>query len=70
MSPGSADLNLTLVRAADDRGRNITPPFASYMGEGLFSFGLLDSSTPKTVTLTFAVQKPRFVEFLVKPRQL
>jgi hypothetical protein len=69
MSPISDDLNLTLVRATDDRGRNITPPFATYMGEGLFSFGLLGTATPQKVSLTFAVQKPRFVEFLVKPRR-
>jgi hypothetical protein len=70
MSPVSDNLMLTLLRATDDRGRDVTPPFSTYLGGDRFSFSLFGAAFSKRVNLTFAVQKPRFVEFLARPARL
>ena len=66
-SPVPDDLRLTLVRAIDDRGRDVTPGFATRMPDGTLIFGLPGAADHSHVRLTFAVQRPRTVEFLVKP---
>jgi len=66
-SPAPDDLRLTLVRAIDDRGRDVTTGFATRMGDGTLSFGLPGAADHSHVRLTFAVQRPRSVDFLVKP---
>jgi hypothetical protein len=67
MSPPSDDLQLALFRAVDDRGRDVTPGSATLMPDGFLSFELPGGGGAKRVSLTFAVQKPRAVEFVVKP---
>jgi hypothetical protein len=67
MSPPSDDLQLTLSRAVDDRGRDVTPAFGTWMPDGFLSFDLPGAAGAKRVSLTFAVQKPRAVEFLISP---
>jgi hypothetical protein len=67
MSPMSGERRLTVVRAIDDRGKECTPAYATLMPGGFLTFGLPGATGAKRITVTFAVQKPRVVEFLVKP---
>jgi len=67
-SPGADNLRLSLVHAIDDRGRDVTPGFASLGNDGTLSYGLVGAADHSHVSLTFAVQRPRTVEFLVKPQ--
>ncbi len=62
-----AAVRLVLARAVDDAGRVIAPGKVHYGGSGRYSFVLKTAPGAKTVDLTFALQKDRFVEFLVKP---
>jgi hypothetical protein len=66
-SPVPDDLRLTLGRTIDDRGRDVAPGFATRMGDGTLIFGLPGAADHSHLRLTFAVQRPRSVEFLVKP---
>jgi hypothetical protein len=66
-SPAADDLRLTLVRAIDDRGHDVTPGFATRMPDSTLSFALPGAADHTLVSLTFAVQRPRTVQFLVKP---
>jgi hypothetical protein len=75
MSPASGDLRVTLVRAIDERGGDVIRSGARFMygnsggayGKGDLIFHLWDAAQAKRLTLTFAVQRPRVVEFVVKP---
>jgi len=70
VSPPSPGLQLTLLHAADDRGRRITAfgGLPSSLGGGKYRF-LVDRMPPgaRTMNLLFAMHKNRFVEFLVAP---
>ena len=43
------------------------PEFCTLMPDGFLSYELLGGAGAEQVSLTFAVQKPRAVEFQVKP---
>jgi hypothetical protein len=65
--PVAQKLNLKLLQATDDQGREVTTPFGSAWA-GHFS---LDFPNPRqdirTLNLKLALHKSRFVEFTVKP---
>jgi hypothetical protein len=72
------DLWISLVRAVDDRGRAIslprTPETFSYFGwtspiQTQFRLPLLITKQTRTVDLTLAVQRTRFVELLATPNR-
>jgi hypothetical protein len=64
----SDDMRVSLIRATDDRGRVLATSRYGYRGEdGEHSFNYQLPADAKTLDLTFAVQKPRFVEFLAAP---
>jgi hypothetical protein len=68
LSPAADDVRLRLVAATDDRGRALSTSRIGWRGEGGrhgCSFNLLPGA--KSLNLTFALQKSRFVEFLAKP---
>ena len=72
VSPGDAlqigkGLQLTLLRASDDRGRRVPGALTSVASSGRHDFELKPAANAKLVNLTFAVVKDRVAEFIVKP---
>jgi hypothetical protein len=59
-------MNLTMVHATDDQGREIWNPFGSPWA-GHYSLDLPNVGDVKTLNLKLALHKSRFVEFTVKP---
>jgi hypothetical protein len=68
LTPPSDAVRLTLVRATDDRGRPLSVSRFGRRGkDGRHSCGFDLPPGAKSLNLTFALQKSRFVEFLAKP---
>lgn len=59
-------MRMTLVSVTDDQGRTIQPMSWSWGGTE-YRFGLRELGDAKTLNLTVALHKSRFVEFTVKP---
>jgi len=57
---------MTLVNATDDQGRSISS-WRMGWGGNFEAFALRDMSGVKSLNLTIALHKSRFVEFTVKP---
>jgi hypothetical protein len=62
-----AGMRMTLVKVTDDQGREISPMSWGSGGTD-FRFGLQNLGDVKTLNLTLALHKSRFVEFAVKPQ--
>ncbi|HEX9048046.1 MAG TPA: hypothetical protein VF988_13560, partial [Verrucomicrobiae bacterium] len=67
--PALDGMRLTLVSITDEAGNKIVPMNWGWGGTE-YRFGLRDLSDPKTLNLTLALHKSRFVEFTVKPGKL
>ena len=66
-NPHPQELNLTVVAATDDQGRELSSPFGSPWA-GHYSLELLNvRDDVKALNLKLALHKSRFVEFTVKP---
>ncbi len=64
------DLRLTLAKVVDNEGRSIPfrEPYPWFESERSFALELAGGA--KSISATFAVHRSRFVEFIVKPRQV
>jgi hypothetical protein len=69
VEPPTEGIRVSLVRATDEQGRIFQPFVPGWDREGRFGFGLEGLKGSKTVDLTFAIHKSRFVEFLAKPER-
>lgn len=58
---------LSLQRATDDRGRPVGRSQVWITGTGQYNFELKPAAGAKTINLTFAIVKSRFVEFIARP---
>jgi hypothetical protein len=68
LAPPSDDLVVSLVRVGDDRGRVVNKNWFGYrMRQGQHFVGFQLPTGAKSLDLTFAVQKSRFVEFVAQP---
>jgi hypothetical protein len=66
-NPHPQEMNLTVVAATDDQGRELSSPFGSPWA-GHYSLELLNvRDDVKALNLKLALHKSRFVEFTVKP---
>ena len=66
-NPHPQEMNLTVVAATDDQGRELSSPFGSPWA-GHYSLELLNvRDDVKAFNLKLALHKSRFVEFTVKP---
>ena len=62
-------MNLTVVSATDDQGRDLwTPETPAWAGHYSINFGNVHDDI-KSLNLTLALHKSRFVEFTVKPEK-
>jgi len=59
-------MRLTLVKVTDDQGRELQP-MQMMVGGSDFRFGLRELGACKSLNLTLALHRSRFVEFMVKP---
>ena len=59
-------MRLTLIEATDEQGREIKP-MAMGWGGTEFHFGLRDLGNARSLNLTLALHRSRFVEFTAKP---
>jgi len=59
-------MRLTLVKATDDQGHEIKPMTWSWGGND-FRFGLQGLGNARSLDLTLALHRSRFVEFTAKP---
>jgi len=66
----SHDFRLTLARAVDNEGQSIPFREPSPWLESERCFALEMPGKTKSITATFAIHRSRFVEFIVKPRQV
>jgi len=66
----SHDLRLTLARVVDNEGQSIPFREPSPWLESERCFALEMPAGAKSVSATFAIHRSRFVEFIVKPRQV
>jgi hypothetical protein len=73
-SPVPSGLNVTLVRATDFKGRQLSPPAAAVSApaakvsqERLVSFPVRPRPDSRLVSATFAVHHSRFMEFTARP---
>ena len=64
--PAPDGMRLTLVKVTDEQGREIQPMSWGWGGTE-YRFGLRELGEAKTLNLTIALHKSRFVEFTVKP---
>jgi hypothetical protein len=58
---------LSLPRATDDRGRPVLRSQVWITSSGQYNFELEPAAGAKTVNLTFAVAKSRFIQFIARP---
>jgi hypothetical protein len=65
--PESAGMRLTLIKVADDQGRELQNRGSSW-GGGRYQYQFSGGRNPSTLNLTIVLQKSRFVEFTVKPQ--
>jgi hypothetical protein len=65
-NPMPQGMRMTLVRVTDDHGRELRPMSWS-SGGNESRFGLQELGNTKTLNLTLALHRSRFVEFMVKP---
>jgi hypothetical protein len=59
-------MRLTLIEATDDQGHKIKPMTWSWGGTD-YRFGLQELGNPRSLNLTLALHRSRFVEFTAKP---
>ncbi len=64
--PEPAGLRLTVVKAADDQGRDLQNRGSSW-GGGNYQYQYANARNVQTLNLILAIHKSRFVEFTVKP---
>jgi hypothetical protein len=61
-------MRLTLIEATDDQGHKIKPMTWSWGGTD-YRFGLQELGNPRSLNLTLALHRSRFVEFTAKPQK-
>ena len=59
-------MRLTLIKAADEQGHEIKPMTMGWGGND-FWFGLQELGNARSLNLTLALHRSRFVEFTTKP---
>jgi hypothetical protein len=64
--PEAQGMRLTVLKAADDQGRDLESRGSSW-GSGNYQYQYSGVRNLKTLNLTIALHKSRFVEFTVKP---
>jgi hypothetical protein len=72
MSTSPIDLNvrIDLVRAVDDRGREVKTLGGGTSTDGIIRshlFAVEPAAGARTLDLTFALQRPRVTEFIARP---
>ena len=67
LKPASPDYRLTIVKAADDQGREAKVE-GSYESPGEWVFALNVNTNAGSLDLTVALHRTRYADFLVKPR--
>jgi hypothetical protein len=64
--PEASGLRLTVLKAADDQGRDLQNRGSSW-GGGNYQYQYANARNIQTLNLTFAIHKSRYLDFTVKP---
>jgi hypothetical protein len=67
MQPPTNAIHVDLIKALDEQGNRLSVNYARVLGKGKYRYGSPPGTKAKSIDLTFAMHKSRFVEFEATP---